>query len=112
MYEDYELILLQKGLNVSHKNIMREKHFLQDLFHYIVQIFCVQLKKTDCIMALFAQVNDVPLVSYVKVTIFLNCVVVFQSTFNFYYLRYALLSKSIKGFFFQIPMRIFTLIFN
>lgn len=45
--------------------------------------------------------NDVPLVSYVKVTIFLNYLVVFQFTFNFliYYQRYALLSKSIMVFF-------------
>lgn len=52
---------VQKWLNVQHEITWREiwKFSIQDLFYYIVLIFCIGLHKADFIMSIVAQVSDV-----------------------------------------------------
>lgn len=52
IWYDYKNIQLQKGLNVLHKDIWTKisKYFIQDIFYYIVQVFCLWLHEADFII--------------------------------------------------------------
>lgn len=52
IWYDNKNIQLQMGLNVLHKDIWTKisKHFIQDIFYYIVQVFCLWLNEADFII--------------------------------------------------------------
>lgn len=52
IWYDYKNIQLQKGLNVLHKDIWTKisNYFIQDIFYYIVQVFCLWLHEADFII--------------------------------------------------------------
>lgn len=57
VWYNYDIILLQKGLNILKQESIRKKIenlFTQDLFYYIVYIFFIWLHQAGFMMAIVA----------------------------------------------------------
>lgn len=58
MWNGYNIIMWQKGLDKK-QNIQGNIFLIQDLLYYIVQIFCIWLRKADFMLSIVAEVSNV-----------------------------------------------------